>query len=102
MSKDELYKEFDLVQTQLNQIYTHRDVLTDIEVNQLKHDCQHINDKLEMFENKTNDKLVHMFRYFKHKFSVLLQALGSRYTDKPTYFSKIQLMNPDQYVQLVT
>lgn len=102
MSKDELYSEFDLVQDQLNQIYTHRDVLTDIEVNQLKHDCQHINNKLEMFENKTNDKLVHMFRYFKHKFSVLLKALSSRYTDKPIYFSKIQLMNPDQYVQLVT
>lgn len=102
MSKDELYSEFDLVQDQLNQIYTHRDVLTDIEVNQLKHDCQHINNKLEMFENKTNDKLVHMCRYFKHKFSVLLKALSSRYTDKPTYFSKIQLMNPDQYVQLVT
>lgn len=102
MSKDELYKEFDLVQSQLNQIYTHRDVLTDIEVDQLRHDCQHINDKLKRFENKTNDKLVHMFRYFKHKFSVLLKALSSRYTDKPAYFSKIQLMNPDQYVQLVT
>lgn len=102
MSKDELYKEFDLVQTQLNQIYTHRDVLTDVEATQLKHDCKHINDKLNLYEDKTNDKLVNMLRYFKHKFSVLLRALSSRYTDKPTYFSKIQLMNPDQYVQLVT
>lgn len=102
MSKEELYKQFDLVQEQLNQISSFKDVMTVEENDQLVHDCKHINDKLEMFENKTNDKLVYMFRYFKHKFSVLLKALSSRYTDKPTYFSKIQLMNPDQYVQLVT
>lgn len=102
MSKDELYKEFDLVQEQLNQISSFRDVMTVEENDQLVHDCKHINDKLNLYEDKSNNKLVNMLRYFKHKFSALLKALSSRYTDKPTYFSKIQLMNPDQYVQLVT
>lgn len=101
MSKEELYKQFDLVQDQLNQISSFRDVLTVEENEQLVHDCRHINHMLNLYEDKSNNKLVNMFRYFKHKFSVLLKALSSRYTDKPTYFSKIQLMNPDQYVQLV-
>ena len=100
MCKENLYKQVDEVQTQLSQLEAYKSVMTSEEHLQITHDVNHINVKLEEYEDKANDKLVYMLRYFKHKFSVLLKALASRYTDKPVYFSKVQLMNPDQYIRL--
>jgi hypothetical protein len=100
VNKENLYEQVDAVQNKLHLIQAHNDVLTSEEHLQLLHDVKHINAKLEEYENKANDKLVYMLRYFKHKFSVILKALTSRYTDKPVYFSKVQLMNPDQYIRL--
>ena len=102
MEKEELYKQFDLVQEQLDQISSFKDVVTVEENEQLVHDCKHINHMLNLYEDKSNDKLVYMLRYFKHKFSVILKALSSRYTDSPIYFSPVQLMNSEQYIKLVT
>lgn len=100
MRKDILCKQVDDVQMQLTQLETYKNVMTSEEHLQITHDVNHINTKLEKYEDKANEKLVYMLRYFKHKFSVILKALASRYTDKPVYFSKVQLMNPDQYIRL--
>lgn len=102
MCKENLYKQVDDVQMQLTQLETYKNVMTSEEHLQITHDVNHINVKLEEYEDKANDKLVYMLRYFKHKFSVILKALASRYTDKPMYFSKVQLMNPDQYIRLAS
>lgn len=102
MCREKLYKQVDEVQTQLSQLEAYKNVMTSEEHLQITHDVNHINVKLEEYEDKANDKLVYMLRYFKHKFSVILKALASRYTDKPMYFSKVQLMNPDQYIRLAT
>lgn len=102
MNKENLYEQVDAVQNKLHLIQGYSDVLTNDEHLQLLHDVDHINTKLEEYEDKANDKLVYMLRYFKHKFSVILKSLASRYTDKPVYFSKVQLMNPDQYIRLAT
>ena len=102
MCKENLYKQVDDVQTQLSQLEAYKNVMTSEEHLQITHDVNHINVKLEEYEDKANDKLVYMLRYFKHKFSVILKALASRYTDKPMYFSKVQLMNPDQYIRLAS
>ena len=102
MNKENLYEQVDAAQNKLHLIQAHNDVLTSEEHEQLTHDVNHINAKLEEYEDKANDKLVYMLRYFKHKFSIILKALASRYTDKPVYFSKVQLMNPDQYIRLAT
>ena len=102
MCKENLYKQVDEVQTQLSQLEAYKNVMTSGEHEQISHDVNHINAKLKEYEDKANDKLADMLRYFKHKFSVILKALASRYTDKPMYFSKVQLMNPDQYIRLVT
>lgn len=100
MTKENLYEQVDAVQNKLHLIQRYSDVLTSVEHEQITHDVNHINTKLEEYEDKANDKLVYMLRYFKHKFSVMLKALASRYTDKPVYFSKVQLTNPDQYIRL--
>lgn len=100
MNKENLYEQVDAVQNKLHLIQRYKDVLTSDEHLQITHDVKHINTKLEEYEDKANNKLVYMLRYFKHKFSVILKALASRYTDKPVYFSKVQLMNPDQYIRL--
>ena len=102
MNKENLYEQVDAVQNKLHLIQAHSDVLTSLEHEQINHDVNHINAKLEEYEDKANDKLADMLRYFKHKFSVILKALASRYTDKPMYFSKVQLMNPDQYTRLAS
>lgn len=102
MCKENLYKQVDDVQTQLSQLEAYKNVMTSEEHLQITHDVNHINVKLEEYEDKANDKLVYMLRYFKHKFSAILKALASRYTDKPMYFSKVQLMNPDQYIRLAS
>ena len=67
---------------------------------QINYDCNHINMMLEKYQGKLDGKLVDMLRYFKLKFSGIYKSILSRYTKRPWYYTKDEILNPFQFVGL--
>lgn len=98
--QDELLNEMELVQDLLYKLQAHKDAMQSFENEQITYDCNHINRMFEKYQGKLDGKLVDMLRYFKLKFSGIYKSILSRYTERPWYFTKSQILNPSQYIGL--